>query len=59
MDQSTIVTRSSMVPFAQHSGGCGPVLAYLNPPLGAGVQRSPTDANRIITNNGQFFLLAG
>ena len=58
MDQSTIMTCLSMVPFAQHSGGCGPVLAYLDPPLGAGVPRSPTDANRIITSNGQFFPLA-
>ena len=58
MDQSTIVTRSTMVPFAQHSEGCGPVLAYLDPPLGAGVPRSPTDANQIITSNGQFVPLA-
>ena len=58
MNPSTIVTQSAMVPFVQPSGGCGPVLSYLDPPLGAGVPRSPTDANRIITSNGQFFPLA-
>ena len=58
MDPSTIVTKSSMIPFAMHSGSSGPVLTYLNPPRGAGVPRKPTDANRIITSNGQFFTLA-
>ena len=32
MDPSTIVTKSSMIPFATHSGSSGPVLTYLDPP---------------------------
>ena len=53
-----IFTQTAMVPFNSPSGGCGPVLSYLDPPLGAGVMPSPIDANRIITRNGQFFPLA-
>ena len=47
-----------MIPFVTPPSGCVPVLSYLDPPIGAGVQRLPTDANRIITRNGQFFPLA-
>ena len=34
------------------------ILSYLDPPLDTGVMPSPTDINRIITWNGQFFPLA-
>ena len=54
MNPSTIVTQSAMIPFTMPTGGCGPVLSYLDPTLGAGVPRLPTDANQIITSNGQF-----
>ena len=37
MDPSSIVTQSAMIPFAIPTNGCGPVLSYLDPPLGAGV----------------------
>ena len=49
-----ILTQKAMVTFAQPTGVCGPVLFYLDPPLGAGVIPTPTDSNRIITQNGQF-----
>ena len=54
----TIVTQSAMVLFTMPAGGCVPVLSYLDPPLGAGVKPSPTNCNRIITQNGQLFPLA-
>ena len=49
-----IMTQSAMVAFVQPTSGCGPVLSYLDPPIGTGVMPSPTDSNRIITWNGQF-----
>ena len=33
-------------------------LSYLDPPFGAGVMPSPSDSNRIITQNGQYLPLA-
>ena len=47
-----------MVPFNSPTGECGPVLSYLDPPISAGQVPPPTDANRTITQNGQFFPLA-
>lgn len=47
-----------MVAFVQPTGSCGPVLSYLDPPIGAVVMPSSTDSNCIITWNGQFFPLA-
>ena len=46
-----ILTKAAMVPFNSPTGGCGPVLSYLDPPIGAGQTPSPTDANWIITSN--------
>ena len=53
-----IVTKSDMVPFNSPTGGCGPVLSYLDLPIGTGQLTLPIDANLIITSNGQFFTLA-
>ena len=51
-----ILTNKTMVPFALPTGGCGPVLSYLDSPLGAGVKPLPTDSNGIIAQNGNFSL---
>ena len=47
-----------MKPFITLTGGCDPVLSYLDPPIGAGVQLTPAESNQIITQNGQYFPLA-
>ena len=49
-----ILTNKAMVQFFLPTGGCGPILSYLDSPLGAGVKSSPIDSNRIIA--GQFSL---
>ena len=46
-----------MQPFTTPYGGCGPILSYLDPLIGASVQSTPTDSNWIITQNGQYFPL--
>ena len=51
------MTQSDMIPFVTPAGGWGLILAYLDPPLGTGVQTTPVDLNRIITWNGQYFPL--
>ena len=47
-----------MIQFAIPTGGVGPTLSYLDPPLGAGAQPTATDSNHIITRNGQYFPLS-
>ena len=54
-----ILTQTAIVPFTTPSDGCGPVLSYLDPPLGAGAMSSPTDANRIIIWNGPILPFSG
>ena len=46
------MTQTTMVAFVQSTGDCGPVLSYLDPPIGAGVMPTPTNSIRIITRNG-------
>ena len=46
------MTQFHMTPFATFEGSVGPVLNYLDPPLGADVQPSVTASNQIIVQNG-------
>ena len=40
-----ITTQTHLIPFQTPTGDCGPVLAYLNPPLSVGVIPTPADLN--------------
>ena len=52
------MTQTEVVAFIQPTGGCGPILSYLYPPIVAGVMPTPKDSNNIITRNGQSIPLA-
>ena len=57
LNPTKIMTKLVMVPFAAPTGGVGPILSYLGPCLGAGVQPSTADSNHIITHNRHYFPL--
>ena len=54
---SYLMTETDMQPFPTPTGGVCPELSYLNPPMGSSVTLQP-NSNQIITQKGQFFLLA-
>ena len=46
------MTLKAMQPFYTPTGGRGPILSYLDQPIGDGVQLTPADSNRIVIRNG-------